>query len=191
MSARTTGPRKRPTRPNAEIPPTTPKNAVSVPISARPDTSAGRRKLSALPATRTPQASMKIHFHATPCARRKRTAGPTTRDVPTNGMKDAMKASPPKTTGDLIPQIQNAIPISMPWASAVTIVPKTTARVTSPRWRRSRSFRFGSMGTRRKARSSISSPSRKKKNRTKSITEMLPTMPKAPATKAPVCASRN
>ena len=29
-------------------------------------------------------------------------------------MKDAMKASPPKTTGDFIPQIQNAIPMSVP-----------------------------------------------------------------------------
>ena len=44
-----------------------------------------------------------------------------------------MNASPPNTTGDFMPQIQNAIPMRVPWASAVTRVPKTTARVTSPR----------------------------------------------------------
>ncbi len=75
------------------------------------------------------------------------------RAVPTNGMNDAMNARPPKTTGERMPVIQNAMPISIPWARAVTSVPKTTALVTSPRCRLRRSFFFGSIGIRRRTRS--------------------------------------
>ena len=68
--ARITGPRKRPLMPNAANPPSTPTKTVRVSICARPETSRGRRKLSADPTTSAPHTTRKIVFQRTPCAYR-------------------------------------------------------------------------------------------------------------------------
>src|SRR3990170_2430991 len=113
------------------------------------------------------------------------------RAVPTSGTSDAMAERKPNTTGDGRPTRAKEMPTSVPWISAVSRAPNTTARVTAPTCPRRCAFRPSSMGIRKTSLSTIHSPSRRKKNRRNSVRMTPTTAPSAPTKTDPVLPTRN
>ena len=114
------------------------------------------------------------------------TAGTHTSAVPTSGTTEAKAVSTPKTTGEGRPTMAKPVPRSAPWATAVSNMPSTSARVTAERCSRSAAFLGSSIGTRRSVQRTSSSPSRRKKKSRNSTRTSPTTAPRTPVTAAPL-----
>src|SRR5262244_3170329 len=132
-SAITTGPSTMPMVPKTARPPMRPRRTGSVEICARPETTSGRTMLSTSDTTTMPQNTRKAAAHMRPSAVSMMAAGTQTREEPTRGTRAARDATTVKKTGEDSPRKAKLSPTSVPCISAVSSVPKATARVTAER----------------------------------------------------------
>ena len=155
-------------------------------IWARPEITSGRTTLSTLDTTATPHPSRNRAAIQRACMNSVTTAGTQTIAGPTSGISAVTAVRAPNTTGEGNPTSAKPTPTSTPCNTAMSSAPKTTARVTAPICSTRRSRRSGAMGIRRTARVTMTSPSRRKKKSTNTVTARPTSALNAPTTKAPL-----
>src|SRR5215813_11545969 len=185
-SAITTGPSTMPMVPKAARPPMRPKSTGKVEICARPVTTRGRTMLSTRETTTMPQKTRKVAAPRRPSTASVMAAGTHTREEPTRGTSAASEATTVKNTGEDSPTNAKLSPTRVPCTSAVSSVPKATARVMAERWPARSALRCGLRGTRRDRRAAAARPSRRKKKRRNRVRPTSKRRPTTPATTAPL-----